>query len=471
MMKTKRKSTNINELRSIFKKHYKKTKLIHENETKQLIVEKPKVVLPVSSRTKEIQKCIFKVKFENKTNIFSPELTRTLWENIIIDFKCYSCKDLLTIHNNWDIVHLCDINCCFLHNSQFDNENELFHKCSRECQRKLKCVFTSKNMNFLCFKCIHKTFEIHYTQKNIFNKYLSIQTEISTVLLNQKKTLYQRLHQKVYLNDLLTFLSLSVDDVFEWLWEKWTKVDFKCGLCNSLIPNTTLYVWYESGKKISAEHFMKNVTVVCKLCKNYKKCAECLNDVCESNTVVSYKKLFNTDFYFNINYCLKCYTNSILYNENRIYELDDPIEITQRFNKIKIIGCDQKFNKLKHFLVNLIKKDLSSLQYTDKIRFNCENNNLMVENICNQLEIQKYSCCICFSDITWPKSKKCKKNDSDFSINRIFNHLPHLPDNVVITCWKCNMNYRTCHKCQLFSMNRESFSVYKGITYCNPCLE
>lgn len=454
----------VKSLQFMFTKSYNKIK--HKGETLH------------NKKGKTLNSLISKIRLENEIKrIPDSKNVQKIRQQLRARYKngtatCEHCSKSVLKSKDWNIRHLCTKECVYFKETL--HVHKLYtHVCSTECAQKLKCVWNEDNIYFFCTDCYKPYFTKYYMHDSNFPLYLYMDryNKHDDIILNIKKQLYQRFYQKLYIQDLLKCMRLCQKDIFKWLWNNMMANKLRCQMeCgNTLVEN--LYVVLMKGQYISSDNtqeddIFNNLKVVCKRCKEIKRCSLCSTSCHQQDMIVTYKSITNEDIqcYINMKYCTTCYVKHIYVNNQEYLEKKCDVNIRQ-VHQVSIVFPTAFLKRIRMF----IERDVKSLQCTDKTRFNCEDNGLQTSHIISLLKTCGNVCGICSECITWPKNMRCKKVGSDFSINRINNSIPHHPTNVMISCWKCNLNYRTCQKCSLRSIHKEYFCVENGITFCVEC--
>jgi hypothetical protein len=240
-------------------------------------------------------------------------------------------------------------------------------------------------------------------------------------------------------------LSVFISDAIEALWCTWYP-QCNCYFCSCVITSTAFKLSVQEGL----------LRVVCAECfeNNRNRCADCRICVAE---VVSYKCL-SPQIYTHWPLCRACIPTTL--PDTQLI----PSVVTSSFSPVV------HNTKLDEHQRDAVNKHIRALLNSDTER-GMKRGTLTYPVVASLLDVSNGTCTLCGVRLTWGVNRLCKKQPTDFSINRIRNNLPHDSENVMICCWACNMAYRTCAFCSLSSTNRAHFVVWRSLTVCLGCID
>jgi hypothetical protein len=411
------------------------------------------------------QKLHFLEQFRNFTvnRVLSDKLWGTFRSH---RFRCMGCSTRVC-GEDWVLQHLCDKSCCAIPHPFVPHENT--HVCSRSCGVTIKCVYNTRNMSIVCKPCHKKQYVRHYTTVQHFPQWASLPTESKSPhckdLLTLRKKLWVALCRKRYLMSVLQCFQIE-EDILGKMWDKLQfQQEYKCGfLCGNRLSKS-LFVRF-SGKNVSQLNtILQDVRIVCRTCKKYERCSSCQDLTVLSDGIVQYqhKTVRGKKVCLNTYYCTRCFGKSRLLNTS--------LPSIKTFQTSKSTLDYQKQQKPKLGIYKQVQRDVSILFNSDCQRFpNIKNlQPLETLSVCSMLYHQKNLCFLCEQPVTCPKTRHCVKVNTDFSINRIDNNYPHTLENIMITCLRCNMQYRTCTYCKGYSIEQTLFLVAQQKTICHQC--
>jgi hypothetical protein len=392
------------------------------------------------SNFRNIPQLLKKTKFLNEVSVFNPTLITALTDQFKKN-QCHVCCESL---DQWVIGHLCREEFCETKRvitEPSQNSQILVHTCSFECNP-LICTFNPDNTHCYCGRC-WDTVQVSQPLRFLFKKnpkhFLSV--------------MYKKFKQHTYLVNLVEAKTIPLDKFVRGLYDKFRFQNFTCFVCKT--PLQTNY--FIIGSTMDPQQ----AEVVCGECKIKTKCGFCKTETSPSETVTCYRNLNGR--IISLLSCVLCWTRQIqVLGPSTFAQVD--VTTNSHFDLKYAIDEAQTAH-----IKKCITKDIRNLKHKDAERWGVEGS-LSTGAMYNQLCKQNYQCYICARIVSWGPTSSCKKQVTDFSINRVNNNLPHNQDNVAVTCLHCNMNYRTCTQCEKYGNDLCKFVVLRGATYCLNCM-
>lgn len=107
---------------------------------------------------------------------------------------------------------------------------------------------------------------------------------------------------------------------------------------------------------------------------------------------------------------------------------------------INMLYMDDEFNEKKSLLSELKKKRNGYKQQDQKKEIYSEHHLISVNEIIEKLVSSKLHCFYCKNELLL--FFKNKRDDYQWTLDRVDNDLPHTNDNTIISCLKCNLDRR-----------------------------
>ena len=389
---------------------------------------------------------IFKTRLESLLQGFSPIEKSAIREQVRKAPQCSGCLQNL-FEDKYDLVHLCDPKKCLV--LQPRTEEPYAHACDPILCSRIVC--DPACCSILCLTCIDSKMEAHYTRESMFGFFWMRQRHTKWVApgsLALRMHAWQLVLGSTYLQDFVRsahpggHMSDCIEMAIESLWCQWCP-RCECSACPRVITSTAFRLSARGGV----------LRILCTDCFEHHRtcCALCETGV---YAVTSYKRL-GPQIYTHWPLCRGC----------MISMKKEPLEATSVALVDNISDTPQPDSKQKF----VIDKNVRALLYADTNR-NMVQGNMTPLAVIQLLDQSNGRCALCQVRLTWGVTRFCKKQPTDFSINRVRNDAPHDMGNIMICCWACNMAYRTCAFCNLASTDRAYFVVWGATTVCLSCI-
>ncbi len=387
----------------------------------------------------DLSQIVFRTHLEAQIRAFPPmEKTQTR-DRIRRNQTCESCKQPLAA-DFWSLLHTCQETKCTILCPIVPpcKEASLMHTCHKLfCATRVQCDPMCHIV--VCTRCETRVLSEHYLQDTVFQLY-RIRQRVSKVplpcgnmLLQQRMHLWNLYTTSTYVQDWVKATGKGEVYVLDNLWARWS-CRRPCAACDQEILTT-------------AFRLAENLTVVCEACSLVQR-TTCFVCKARKAVVTGYERR-SSGGYFHQPMCCPCFMNRKIITCPAPVQLCAPTFLGSAYDEA------------------LIEREIKRLLQSDHARG--MQGALTLAEVVARLEFQKNTCALCQRAVTWPVLNTCKKQPSDFSINRISNKNPHRSDNIVITCWGCNMAYRTCVDCGVASMDRGLFFILDQKTLCFAC--
>ena len=378
---------------------------------------------------------------------YSPTIRTDLEEIYKQHPPCRGCRQPIT-GRSWQLKHLCSTSC------------QILASTTCICCPTLICNGDVDHLYFFCQHCWEPTFEQHYCSEDLFPRFLLLKrVPTPSFDLECKKIIHYKVHQQSYLVETIKDLDVETASIIHTLWGRAIQSDHTCDVCTGGTRHNLFVRFQPNTPPNSIDDILDACTMVCEDCRSRQTCSTCRAEVTDRECVTAYETVQNS--VCHIIYCATCFMESSPHTLCL-----RPIQSSPPMTTTTIITQEDISRTLQH----MIQRDITTLLSTDERMFKqVTGNPVNVYDILTCLEVQHHQCSLCNNHITTPNSFKCVKQLSDYSINRINNRLPHTRSNVMVSCLGCNLNYRTCIYCNMYSMNRQDFIVFRDQTMCRDC--